>query len=197
LINVTSFFRDTKVFEALDKTIIPGMIERFPAQQTLRIWVAGCSTGEEAYSLAMVCRDAIVAAGRAIKVQIFASDIDPDAVAIAREGLYPQDIAGTVPADRLARYFIKEDHGYRVVPDLRGLVVFTVQDVLSDPPFSRIDLVSCRNLLIYLNPEAQAKVIAFFHFALREGGILLLGSSETVGKSGASFELIAVKPYRA
>ncbi|MDP9055933.1 MAG: PAS domain-containing protein [Pseudomonadota bacterium] len=190
LINVTSFFRDPKVFEALDKTIIPGMIERFPAQQTLRIWVAGCSTGEEAYSLAMVCRDAIAAAGRAIKLQIFASDIDLDAVAIAREGLYPQDIAGTVPADRLARYFIKEDHGYRVVPDLRGLVVFTVQDVLSDPPFSRIDLVSCRNLLIYLNPEAQAKVIAFFHFALREGGILLLGSSETVGKSGTRFELI-------
>jgi len=191
LINVTSFFRDPKVFDALDRTIIPGMIERLPVQQALRIWVAGCSTGEEAYSLAMVCRDAIAASGRAIKLQIFASDVDPDAVAVAREGVYSKDIAGSIPADRLARYFVKEVNGYRVAPELRGDVVFTVQDVLSDPPFSRIDLVSCRNLLIYLNPEAQAKIIAMFHFALRDGGILMLGSSETVGKSGGRFEVIA------
>ena len=191
LIHVTGFFRDPKVFEVLDKTIVPGIIETLAAQQTLRIWVAGCSTGEEAYSIAMVCRDAITAAKRGIKLQLFASDIDADAIAAAREGLYPPEIAETMPADRLARYFTREDGGYRIEPGLRGDVVFTVQDVLSDPPFSRMDLVSCRNLLIYLNPEAQAKVIALFHFALREGGVLMLGSSETVGKTAGRFELIA------
>ena len=191
LIHVTGFFRDPKVFEVLDKTIVPGIIETLAAQQTLRIWVAGCSTGEEAYSIAMVCRDAITAAKRGIKLQLFASDIDADAIAAAREGLYPLEIAATMPADRLARYFTREDAAYRIEPGLRGDVVFTVQDVLSDPPFSRMDLVSCRNLLIYLNPEAQAKVIALFHFALREGGVLMLGSSETVGKTAGQFQLIA------
>jgi two-component system CheB/CheR fusion protein len=191
LIHVTGFFRDPKVFDTLEKTIIPNMIEACSPQQTLRIWVAGCSTGEEAYSIAMVCRDAIAAAKRGIKLQIFASDVDPDAVAVAREGLYPLDIVGTVPQGRLSRYFTKEDNGYLVEPGLRGDVVFTVQDLLTDPPFSRIDLVSCRNLLIYLNPEAQAKVIALFHFALREGGILMLGLSETVGSTPGRFEVVA------
>lgn len=191
LIHVTGFFRDPKVFEALDKTIIPEMIRGFTAQQTLRIWVAGCSTGEEAYSIAMVCRDAITAAKRGIKLQIFASDVGSDAIAVARDGLYSIEIADSVPADRLTRYFTREDGGYRVLPILRGDVVFTVQDVLSDPPFSRMDLVSCRNLLIYLTPQAQAKVISLFHFALREGGILMLGSSETVGKNVGRFEVIA------
>jgi len=191
LIHVTSFFRDPKVFEALGKTIIPELIQNVAAQQTLRIWVAGCSTGEEAYSIAIVCRDAIVAVNRNIKLQIFASDIDADAISFAREGLYSPDIAGAVSKDRLARYFIQEDGGYRVAPALRGDVVFTVQDLLIHPPFSRMDLVSCRNLLIYLNPEAQAKIISLFHFALREGGILILGSSETVGKAAGRFDVIA------
>ncbi len=191
LIHVTSFFRDPKVFEALGQTIIPELIQNFAAQQTLRIWVAGCSTGEEAYSMAMVCRDAIVAVNRSIKLQIFASDVDADAIAVAREGLYPLEIAEAVSKDRLARYFAQEDGGYRIAPSLRGDVVFTVQDLLVNPPFSRMDLVSCRNLLIYLNPEAQANVISLFHFALREGGILILGSSETVGKAAGRFEVIA------
>jgi len=190
LIHVTSFFRDPGVFDALGQTIIPELIRTIAAQQTLRIWVAGCSTGEEAYSIAMVCRDAIAAANRTIKLQIFASDVDVDAIVTAREGLYPLDIAGAVSKDRLARYFIREDGGYRVTPTLRGDVVFTVQDLLIHPPFSRMDLVSCRNLLIYLNPEAQGKVIALFHFALREGGVLLLGSSETVGKATGRFDVI-------
>ena len=191
LIHVTSFFRDAKVFEALGKTIIPELIQNVAAQQTLRIWVAGCSTGEEAYSIAMVCRDAIAAVNRSIKLQIFASDVDVDAIVIAREGLYPFDIADTVSKDRLTRFFMREDGGYRVTPALRGDVVFTVQDLLINPPFSRMDLVSCRNVLIYLNPEAQAKVISLFHFALREGGILILGSSETVGKATGRFDVIA------
>ncbi|MDX5986119.1 chemotaxis protein CheB [Sphingomonas echinoides] len=191
LINVTSFFRDPKVFDALASTIIPDIIRQLPAHQPLRVWVAGCSTGEEAYSIAMICRDAIAGAGREIKLQVFASDVDPDAIATAREGLYPLDIDDAISPERLARFFVKDESGYRVAPSLRGDVVFTVQDVLSDPPFSRIDLVSCRNLLIYLNPEAQAKVIALFHFALREGGILVLGTSETVGKAEDRFEAIA------
>lgn len=191
LINVTSFFRDTRVFDALAKTVIPGIIRALPDQQPLRIWVAGCSTGEEAYSIAMICRDAIAQDGRDIKLQVFASDVDPDAIAVAREGLYPLDISRQVRPDRLARFFVKEDAGYRIATALRGDVVFTVQNVLSDPPFSRIDLISCRNLLIYLNADAQAKVIALFHFALREGGILVLGSAETVGNSEGRFEVIA------
>ncbi|PBN43587.1 histidine kinase [Sphingobium sp. D43FB] len=191
LINVTSFFRDPKVFETLAKSIIPDIIKTLPDHQPLRIWAAGCSTGEEAYSIAMVCRDAIAASNRDIKLQVFASDVDPDAIATAREGLYSFDISHAVTADRIARFFVKEEVGYRVATTLRGDVVFTVQDILSDPPFSRIDLVSCRNLLIYLNPEAQAKVIALFHFALREGGILLLGSSETVGNADGRFETIS------
>lgn len=191
LINVTRFFRDPAIFDALAQTILPDLVRLLPEQTPLRIWVAGCSTGEEAYSIAMLCRDAIKASGRDIKLKLFASDVDPDAIATAREGLYPFDIENTVPADLLARFFVRDEAGYRVATALRDTVVFTVQDVLSDPPFSKIDLVSCRNLLIYLNPEAQAKVISLFHFALREGGILLLGSSETVGSAGDRFEVIA------
>ena len=194
LINVTSFFRDPKVFDALATTVIPDMVGALPALQAFRVWVVGCSTGEEAYSIAMICREAIAASGRDMKLQVFASDVDPDAIATAREGLYPLDIANIVSAERLARYFVKDDAGYRVAAGLRGDVVFTVQDILSDPPFSRIDLVTCRNLLIYLNPDAQSKVISLFDFALREGGILVLGSSETIGtpenRAESRFEVI-------
>ncbi|MEI6640911.1 MAG: CheR family methyltransferase [Novosphingobium sp.] len=191
LINVTSFFRDPKVFENLEDTILPGLVERLSAGQALRIWVAGCSTGEEAYSIAMICHDALAGVRRDIKLQIFASDLDPDAIAAARDGLYSHDVAATVPPERLARYFIEEETGYRVVPALRSHVVFSVQDVLTDPPFSRLDLISCRNLLIYLDSAAQARVIALFHFALREGGILLLGTAETIGKPDGRFEPLA------
>jgi len=190
LINVTQFFRDPKVFEVLGATIIPPLLAKLAPSEGLRVWVAGCSTGEEAYSIAMVCHEAIAAAGRSIKLQIFASDIDADAIAVAREGHYPLDIIHAVSATRLAHYFTRDETGYRIAPMLRGSVVFTVQDVLSDPPFSRIDFISCRNLLIYLNLAAQAKAISLFHFALRESGILLLGSSETVGKSADRFAII-------
>jgi two-component system CheB/CheR fusion protein len=180
LINVTGFFRDPKVFDLLAETIIPELIRSHPVDQPLRIWVAGCSTGEETYSLTMQFREQIAATQRKLKLQVFASDVDPDAIATAREGLYPETIAADVSPERLAQFFMKEDRGYRILPELRAMVVFTVQDVLTDPPFSRLDLISCRNLLIYLLPEAQAKIISLFHFALREGGLLILGSSETV-----------------
>ncbi|WP_020177337.1 chemotaxis protein CheB [Methyloferula stellata] len=195
LINVTGFFRDPKVFDHLAEKIIPDLVRGQTDDRPLRIWVAGCSTGEETYSLAMLFREEISAAKRNIKLQLFASDVDPDAVAIAREGLYPETIETNVSQARLARFFSKEEHSYRVLPELRAAVVFTVQDVLADPPFSRLDLVSCRNLLIYLHPDAQAKVISLFHFALREGGILLLGTSETVGESDGRFEVIS-RPER-
>jgi two-component system, chemotaxis family, CheB/CheR fusion protein len=190
LINVTSFFRDAKVFELLTEKIVPELVRDHSSDNPIRVWIAGCSTGEETYSLAMLFLEEISVAQRNVKLQVFASDIDPDAVATARDGCYPETIEADVSPARLARYFLKEDQGYRVAADLRAVVVFTVQDVLADPPFSRIDLVSCRNLLIYLRPEAQAKVISMFHFALREGGILLLGSSETPSDAEGRFEII-------
>jgi two-component system CheB/CheR fusion protein len=191
LINVTSFFRDPSVFRLLAETIIPDLVRGHAGDQPLRIWIAGCSTGEETYSLAMLFREAIASQKSQAKLQFFASDVDPDAVAAARDGLYPATIETDVSAERLARFFVKEDDGYRVLPELRASVVFTVQDVLADPPFSRIDLVTCRNLLIYLRPEAQAKVISLFHFALRPGGILVLGSAETIGAIEGRFEVIS------
>ena len=195
LINVTSFFRDPKVFEHLAERIIPDLVASHTLDQPIRVWIAGCSTGEETYSLAILFREAMNAAKRNVKLQIFASDVDPDAVASAREGLYPDTIAAEVSAERLGRFFTREDDNYRILPELRAMVVFTVQDVLADPPFSRLDLISCRNLLIYLQPEAQARVIALFHFALRESGLLLLGSAETVGNHDDRFEVVS-KPAR-
>jgi len=195
LINVTSFFRDPKVFDLLVEKIIPDLVRDHSLDRPLRIWIPGCSTGEETYSLAMLFREQITAAKRNIKLQVFASDVDPDAVASARDGFYPESIEAEVSPERLARYFTKEAQGYRALPELRAMVIFTVHDVLTDPPFSLIDLVSCRNLLIYLLPEAQAKVVSLFHFALREGGVLLLGSSETAANADGRFEAIS-KPAR-
>ena len=191
LINVTSFFRDPKAFEFLAEEVIPDLVRRHPPDRPLRIWVAGCSSGEETYSLAMLFLEEISAAKRNIRLQVFASDVDEDAVALAREGHYSKSIAADVSPVRLARFFTQEEHGYRIVPELRGVVVFTVQDVLADPPFSRLDLISCRNLLIYLRPEAQQKVLLLFHFALSDGGILMLGGSETVGNLDDRFEPIS------
>ena len=191
LINVTSFFRDPKTFALLADTIIPEMVSKQPVDRPLRIWIAGCSSGEEAYSLAMLFREQITAAKSNVKLQLFASDVDADAVLRAQEGLYSNAIEDSVSPKRLARFFKKEGQNYRVLPELRGLVVFTVQDLLADPPFSRLDMVSCRNVLIYLQAEAQKKILSLFHFALREGGTLLLGSSETVSHAEGRFVVVA------
>lgn len=195
LINVTSFFRDSKVFDLLAENFIPELVDERSKEYPLRIWIAGCSSGEEAYSLTMLFMERIAVANPSLKLQVFASDVDADAVTLGRAGLYPATITESVSPARLERFFETEEHGYRVRPELRAAVVFTVQDVLVDPPFSRLDMVSCRNLLIYLQPDAQARAIATFHFGLREGGILLLGSSETVGAEDIRFEMIA-KPER-
>ncbi len=191
LINVTSFFRDAKVFDLLEARTIPDLLRGKAQGETLRVWIAGCSSGEETYSLVILLFEALRAAKHDIKLQVFASDLADDVVAHAREGLYPESIAADVSAARLKRFFSKEDHGYRVLPELRSAVVFTRQDVLGDPPFSKLDLISCRNLLIYLQPEAQARVISLFHFALRENGILLLGSAETIGPMDGRFSVVS------
>ncbi len=191
LINVTSFFRDPEAFATLAKDVIPSLLDGRTVDHSLRVWVAGCSSGEETYSIAILCAEAIAAIDKTIRLQIFASDIDEDAIAVARNGLYPPSIEIDVSPGRLSRFFIKEDRGYRVSAELRGAVVFAVQDVLVDPPFSRLDMVSCRNLLIYLRPDAQEKVLQLFHFALREGGILFLGSAETTHGLDTRFEPIS------
>jgi two-component system CheB/CheR fusion protein len=195
LINVTNFFRDPEVFDLIGSEIIPDLVSAAAPDQPLRVWVPGCSTGEEAYSLTMLLLEQIRASKARVKLQVFASDVDVDAITLAREGLYPKTIEADVSPARLAEFFTKEETGYRISAQLRASVVFTVQDVLSDPPFSRIDLVSCRNLLIYLRPEAQAKAIGLFHFALRPGGVLLLGSSETIPDIEGRFEVVS-KPAR-
>ncbi len=181
LIHVTSFFRDPAVFAHLSSKAIPDLLKALPADCPLRIWVAGCSTGEEAYSLAMLCLEVMKEAGFRGQLQILASDVDREAIATARAGLYPKDIAAAVSPERLARFFVEEEGGWRVSSGLRDAIVFTVADLLSDPPFSKIDLVSCRNVLIYLGPEAQKRVIARCCFALRPGGLLLLGAAEMPG----------------
>lgn len=193
LINVTSFFRDAKTFEVLADTVIPELIDRQPPDRPLRVWDAGCSTGEETYSIVMLLLEAIAAARRNVKLQVFASDADDRVVTAARNGLYPESIEKDVSPERLARFFIKDDHGYRVTREMREAVVFTTQDLLTDPPFSRLDLVSCRNVLIYLRPEVQEKALGLFHFALREGGILVLGATEAIGSFDERFVPIVKK----
>lgn len=192
LIGVTQFFRDRTTFDFLAEKIIPDLVKQHPDARPVRVWCPGCSTGEEPYSIAMLFLEAFAASNRLGKLQIFASDTNVDAVPLARDGLYPDTIEADVAPGRLARFFTKEDGHYRVIRELRDAVVFTIHDILTDAPFSCMDLVCCRNLLIYLQPEAQRKVLSFFHFALRDGGVLLLGESESVG-SGGCFKAISKK----
>jgi two-component system CheB/CheR fusion protein len=191
LIHVTGFFRDKNVFDFLQTKVVPELVAARPNGEPLRVWIAGCSTGEEAYSLAIVFLEAITAAKSGVKLQIFASDVDAAAVAVAREGFYSSALARDISEARLAAFFTKEPEGYRVSPNLRASVIFTTHDLLVDPPFSRLDMVSCRNVLIYLSLEAQAKVISLFHFALNAGGVLLLGKAETAGSAKGLFEPLA------
>jgi two-component system CheB/CheR fusion protein len=191
LIHVTSFFRDPQAFELLAESVIPDLVRRQSSDQSIRVWVPACSTGEETYSIAMLFLEEIAAAKRNTKLQVFASDVDADAVGSAREGFYPASIQADITPARLARFFVKDGDGYHVTAALRDAVVFTVQDILADVPFSRIDLISCRNLLIYLQPEVQEKVLSLFHFALREGGVLFLGTAENVGDFADRFKPIS------
>jgi two-component system, chemotaxis family, CheB/CheR fusion protein len=189
LIGVTNFFRDREAFDVLREKAIPKLFERRALDQTVRIWVPGCSTGEEAYSLAILCQDFLDTIRKNLAVQIFASDIDSDAIETARLGLYPDSIAVDVSPAILERYFAKEGGFYRVRKEIRDMVVFAVQNVLTDPPFSKIDLISCRNLLIYLETELQRKVLRLFHYSLKNDGFLFLGSSETIGEFSDHFSV--------
>ena len=180
LIGVTNFFRDPESFQALAKVALPGLLAARPDDAPVRVWAAGCSTGEEAYSLAMLLREHMDRAKRRFTVQMFATDLDPKAIEAARAGLYPEGIARDVRPQRLERFFVKEDGRYRIKKEIRELVIFATQNVLKDPPFTKLDLVACRNLLIYLQPEAQERVLSLFHYALKPGGVLFLGPSESV-----------------
>ena len=191
LINVTRFFRDPQVFELLERDVIPDLIRNNQLDRPVRVWIAGCSSGEEVWSIAMLLREAIAEDGRGVRLQILASDTDPDALAAARAGIYPASIASDISSPRLARFFVADDRGYRICDDLRAQVVFSAHNLLSDPPFARLDMISCRNVLIYLGPEAQSKIISLFHFALLENGILLLGTSETAGDMTGRFDVIS------
>jgi two-component system CheB/CheR fusion protein len=183
LIGVTNFFRDPDAFAALEEEVIPSLFSGKPAGATVRVWVCGCSTGEEAYSIAMLLREHLETLKQTYRVQVFATDIDPRAIEQARTGLYPASISADVSAARLARFFSEDPQGgYRVQKVVRDLLVFSEQDLVQDPPFSRMDLISCRNLLIYLNADLQARLISLFHYALNPNGVLFLGTSETVGE---------------
>jgi two-component system, chemotaxis family, CheB/CheR fusion protein len=193
-INVTSFFRDAEAFEQLTNQVIAPLVKRKEADAVTRVWVPGCSTGEEAYSIAMLLQEQLAAAHKNCRVQIFATDVDDDAVSTARQSLYPDSIAADVSPDRLARFFTKvDDHAYQINKPLRETVIFAVQNLISDAPFLKLDLISCRNLLIYLEADAQRKVLTLFHFALKEGGFLFLGSSETIGRQIDLFEPLSRK----
>jgi two-component system, chemotaxis family, CheB/CheR fusion protein len=182
LIGVTRFFRDPEVFERLARTALPGLItERATVDAGLRVWVPGCSTGEEAYSIAIAIIEALGDRAESIPVKILATDVNEESLARARTGLYPENVAVDISPERLRRFFRKADGGYRVSPAVRDLCVFARHDLATDPPFARMDLISCRNVLIYFDAGLQRRVIPLFHYAIRPGGYLLLGPAETVG----------------
>ena len=183
LIGVTSFFRDPQVWQLLREETIPALLAARPAGP-LRAWVAGCSTGEEAYSLAIVFKEAMekLKPKKNFKLQIFASDLDRDAIDKARQGLFPENISADVSADQLRRYFTKEESGYRIRTEIREMVVFSPHSLIMDPPFTKLDFLSCRNLLIYLTQEMQKKLFPLFHYCLHPGAVLMLGSAETIGQ---------------
>jgi len=187
LIGVTKFFRNEEAFEILEKTVIPDLMRRGPRDIPLRVWVAGCATGEEAYSLAILLAEASARFGDR-PVKIFATDVHPGSIEAASRAVYGADAVANVSPERLERWFHLRSGLYQVVPDLRQMVVFAAHDVIRDSPFTRMDLVTCRNLLIYLQTPAQQKVLSLFHFALNRGGVLFLGPSETPGALGNDFE---------
>lgn len=187
LINVTSFFRNPDAFDILKGKVFPKLLQQ-RGNDPLRVWVLGCSTGQEAYSITMAFTEAAENAPRARKLQVFATDLNDALLDKARHGLYAKTLAEDVSPDRLRRFFVEEEAGYRIIKPLREMVVFARQNVISDPPFSRMGLISCRNLLIYLEPSLQKKVIPTFHYALKPGGFLFLGGSESVSGFTDLFE---------
>ena len=194
LISVTSFFRDPDAYQALEAEVIVPLVHAREPHEPLRVWCAGCATGEEPYSLGILLLEQLAAAQKRCPVQIFATDADEDALEVARRATYPASLAADVSPARLARFFTPvDDSSYQVNKPLREIVVFARQNLITDAPFSRLDLIVCRNLLIYLEPEVQERVIALLHFALNDGGFLFLGPSETIGRSIDLFEPVSKK----
>jgi chemotaxis methyl-accepting protein methylase len=195
LIGVTGFFRDPQAWEALKGKAIPALLAGRKTGSTIRAWSVGCSTGEEAYSLAMVFREALEKVGHRsdFRLQIFATDLDRDAIDRARQGVYPANIAADVSAGRLARFFIEEENGYRISKDIRDMVTFATQNVIMDPPFTKLDIIICRNLLIYMAPELQKKILPLLHYSLNPGGLLFLGSAETISTFTELFSPLDLK----
>lgn len=183
LIGVTHFFRDPAAWAYLQESVLPAMIAAKQEGGTLRAWVAGCSTGEEAYSLAITFKEIVekLKPLERVVVQIFATDLDPDAIAKARKGYFPANIAADLSPERLARFFREDGSGFRVAEEIRQMVVFATQNVVMDPPFTKLDILTCRNLLIYLGPDLQKKLLRLFHYSLNPGGVLFLGSAESIG----------------
>lgn len=190
LINVTAFFRDPPAWRTLEEDAVPSLVEQARRTGELRIWVTACSTGEEAYSVAMMCLEEVNRVGADVKVRVFATDIDGRAVAQAMEGEYAGEIANDISEERLRKYFTPTPRGFRVTPDLRRQVVFAQHDLIRDPPFTRMDLITCRNVLIYMRPELQAQVLGSLNYALNVGGILFLGPAETFGEVAGAFATI-------
>lgn len=182
LISVTSFFRNPEVFEALQKDVLPVLLQR-SSSDPIRVWVPGCSSGQEPFSLAMAFIETSGNSNRGRNLQVFATDLNEKLLEKARQGRYPKSLAGEISPERLERFFVEDSGGYRVSKSLREMVIFAKQNLFVDPPFSKMDLISCRNLLIYLGPALQKKAIPTFHYALRSGGYLLLGASESIGAS--------------
>ena len=195
LIGVTSFFRDPQAWDKLKSEILSLLLEESSPLRSLRAWVPACSTGEEAYSLAMIFKEATeeLTSPANFTLQIFATDLDGDAIERARAGTYPASIAADVSAERLNRFFFQTDNGYTVSKTIREMVIFAPQNVIMDPPFTRVEILSCRNVLIYMTPELQKKLLPLFHYSLNKGGILFLGSAETIGGFGDLFEPIDTK----
>jgi two-component system CheB/CheR fusion protein len=192
LIGVTNFFRDPDAFKVLEEQVIPRLFADKSLDGMIRIWSAGCSTGEEAYSLAIMLAEYQKVLKQRVKVQVFATDIDSRAIAVARAGIYPSSIAANISPERLSRFFVAEPDGstYRIHKSIRDMLVFSEQNVIKDPPFSKLDLISCRNLLIYMSGDLQKKLIPLFHYALNPGGFLFLGTSETVGDFNNHFSVL-------
>lgn len=190
LISVTNFFRDPESIEALAKNVLPAIVERKREGDHLRVWIAGCATGEEAYTLAILLNEAADTPITPLQIQIFATDLDAEAIAVAREGYYSEAEVADVSPQRLRRFFARQHDGYRIRRELRETILFAVHNVIKDPPFSHLDLASCRNLLIYLNRAAQARVLEVMHFALNPGGHLFLGASESIEGSVDLFSIV-------
>ena len=193
LISVTSFFRDPEAFAAVEKEVVPALFAGKTGEHTLRVWVTACASGEEAYTLAILLREYAETLTDPPQIQIFATDIDDRAIAVARAGFYPEGIANDVSIPRLRRFFQKEGDRYQVVKTIRDSVLFAAHNILRDPPFSRLDFVTCRNLLIYLDGEAQKNLLELLRFALRPDGYLMLGSSESADVAGPAYGLVDKK----